>query len=801
MSFPFLFLALSLALGILFSSILSFSLLSLVLSMMACLACAWILFSLRKERLSFLFILISTLIFGASLYSFSNRTFEENTLRKLKHSTYVDFYGTMYKSPSRGIGKDFLFLKVKKVFYQNKKEKIKGNLRVSVPHSSEFSFFHNLFVHDKVKVSARLLPHKGFQNFKSFSMDAYLKGQNIHNRAYTKSPLLVEKIESGKKYSPLRLMSIIRRKLQEKIEKYFLSPDTSTLSPQGAVLEALLLGERARMEPSVTRSLQKAGIYHLFAISGAHIAIISFFLFSLFKLLRISNRFSYLLVMAFLLFYALLVEGRPSVMRAIIMTMAFLLGKLIWRNVSLINTISISAFILLLFNPFALFNVGFQLTFAATFSIIFFFPRIIKFFPRLPLRISEIMVLSITAQLGVLPFVASSFNRVTFSSVILNYAALPLVGLIMACGYIFLPLSFASSFLARLLAEGIKFFINLLIDCSHIFDRLAFMSYRIPTPHLLTIIGYFLFLYLLLIPLKIKRQKLVFLLCFLAFLAVLISYPFPSTSKNLKVTFIDVGQGDSILVEFPGRKKMLIDGGGLPGGTFDIGKSVVSPFLWNKGIKKIDYLVLTHAHPDHLNGLKAISRNFKIGEYWEAFSPSEIEPYAEFRKLLSSSVPCKRMFRGDSHQEKMVRIEVLHPERGEPQVSTIHNDHSLVLRLSYEQTSILLTGDIETDAERKILENSLEIQSMVLKSPHHGSRSSSSKAFLDRVYPYIVVISVGAGNRYGFPNQEVLDRYKKIGAKVYRTDFHGAVEISLGGRKISVRTASETEYNRIVDRP
>jgi len=758
--------------------------------MIACLACAWLLYPLQKHKLSFLFVLFTTFLFGASLYTFSSRSFEENSLRKLKQTTYADFYGTLYKSPSFGIEKDYLFLKVKKVVYQNKEEKINGNLRITVPRSSEFPASLSLYTRDKVKVSARLLPYKNFQNFKTFSLDAYLKSQKIHNRASAKSPLLVEKIESGKKYSPIRLISVIRQKIQKKIKKHFSSPDTSSLSPQGAVLEALLLGERKRMDYSVTQSLQKAGIYHLFAISGAHIAIISFFLFSLFNLMRIPNRFSYLLVMAFLLFYVFLVEGRPSVLRATIMTLAFLFGKLIWRNVNLINTISISAFILLLFNPFSLFSVGFQLTFAATFSIILFFPKIIKLLPRLPLRISEIMAISLTAQLGVLPFIASSFNRVTFSSLILNFAALPLVALIMSCGYIFIPLSFVSSFLAQLLAKVLNYLIDLLIGCSHIFDSLTFISYRIPTPHLLTITGYFLFLYLLLLPLKIKRQKLILFLCFLVFFAVLISYPFSPKSKNLKLTFIDVGQGESVLVEFPGKRKMLIDGGGFPEGTFDVGENVVSPFLWKKGLKKIDYLVLTHAHPDHLNGLKAVSKNFKIGEYWEAYSPTEVEAYTEFKSLLGSFIPIKRLFRGDSYQQKKVIIEVLHPESGKTYVPTVHNDHSLVLRLLYGQTSILLPGDIGTDAENKILENSREIQSQVLKSPHHGSRTSSSKAFLDRVAPEIVVISIGLGNRYGLPDHEVLERYKKMGIKVYRTDHHGAVEVSSDGQRIYVRTAS-----------
>lgn len=791
MAFPFLCLSLSLMGGIVFSRLL-FSSLEVLVSFFACvLLIAWFFFFLRQIKLSFVLILLSAFLLGASLYTVHDRNFEENSLHNLKHKDYADFYGTLTKSPSKGQDKDFLFIKVEMVSYQNEEERITGNLRVTVYRSPEFSAPYNLFVGDKIKVSARLLSLEGFRNFHDSYLGLYLKSQNTHNRAFTKSPLLVEKLKSGNRFSPLRFISIIRQSLQKKIEKHFQSSESPSISTQGSILEALLLGERGRMDDSISRSLQSAGIYHLFAISGAHIAIISFLLFSLLRILRISKRLSYLLLMIFLIFYAFLVEGRPSVMRATIMTLAFLLGKIIWTNVNLINTISISAFFLLLLNPFNLFSVGFQLTFAATFSIILFFPRIIKFFPRLPLRISEIFVLSLTAQLGILPIMTTVFHRVTFSSLILNYAAFPLVGAIMALGYIFLPFAFISSFISQMLAEALQFLINLLINSSHLLDWFPSISYRIPAPHPGIIIGYFLFLLLLLPPKKIRNQRLIFLVLFLICFSILVSYPFPSTTKNFKLTLIDVGQGESILAEFPGKKKMLIDGGGFQRGSFDVGESVVSPFLWGKGIKKLDYLVLTHAHPDHLKGLRAIARNFKIKEFWEAFSPLENETYSEFRRLLPSSTLSRRLFWGDSHQERAVKIEVLHPKRGEPYVHNIQNDQSLVLRLSFGQTAFLLTGDIGKSAESEILETSRNIKSHVLKSPHHGSNSSSSTAFLERVKPQIVIISVAEGNRYGFPDQEVLERYAQVGAKVFRTDLHGAIELSSDGKRISVHTASE----------
>jgi competence protein ComEC len=359
----------------------------------------------------------------------------------------------------------------------------------------------------------------------------------------------------------------------------------------------------------------------------------------------------------------------------------------------------------------------------------------------------------------------------------------------MAIGYLFLPLSLLSSFLANILAKSAAFLINLLLGISHFHDQASFLSLRTPTPHLWTVYGFYLFLGLLLLPVKYKKQRLVTAGCFLLFLLVIITYPFPSYSKNLKVTFLDVSQGESILVEFPGTTKMLIDGGGVLKDTFDIGENVVSPFLWRKGIKKIHYLVLTHPHPDHANGLKAVARNFKIGEFWEGYSVLENETYTLLLNSLGSTIPKKRMFRDNHTTIKDVLIRFIHPPKRNSFLDYVHNDHSLVMHISYGSSSFLLTGDIGKEVENKLVEHNTPLKSHVLKSPHHASDSSSSSRFLKAVNPEIVIISVGKGNRYGLPNNDVLARYSDLGARVYRTDIHGAVEITATRQDISVRTA------------
>jgi len=265
---------------------------------------------------------------------------------------------------------------------------------------------------------------------------------------------------------------------------------------------------------------------------------------------------------------------------------------------------------------------------------------------------------------------------------------------------------------------------------------------------------------------------------------------------------IDVGQGESLLVEFPGRRTMLIDGGGLAASSFDVGERVVSPVLWRKGIKKVDYLVLTHPHPDHLDGLVAVAKNFRIGEFWEGWPTRAEGLYADLLRALPSGVIRRRCGRGFLHREGDVSIAVIHPELlaiAGPGTAAAGNDSSLVIRIALGRTAFLLTGDVGAATERELLEAGLDLGSAVLKAGHHGSASSTSAAFLAAVKPKAVLVSVGEGNTYGFPSPEVLERCRSAGAGVFRTDIDGAVEISADGRRLLVRKAAGFAAKRDTD--
>jgi competence protein ComEC len=704
---------------------------------------------------------------------------------------------------------------------------------LSVPFARGARRRLDFLVGDEIRASVRLNSGGAFRNFGAFSYDRYLRGVNIHRRASTKTSLLVKRTGTAPAGSARARISRIRCDIQAELERRFPAPDGNDISPTGAVLEALLLGEDGRLDEATVENLQKTGLYHLFAISGGHIAILNVLLFSLFRLVRMSQRASSLALAAFLVFYTILVEGSPSVLRAVIMTLAYLAGRLLWKDVHVLNTISASALFLLLVNPSSLFDAGFQLTYVATLSIILFTPPLLKRLPRLPLKATELACLSVTAALGVAPLIARSFNRVTLSSLLLNFVAIPLVGLIMGVGYAFLPFAAAFPAAAGPPAAVLGFLVTVFARVSHALDPFPFLSFRVPTPRAGIVFGYFLFLGLSLVRPRFRGQRFLVGAGFSLFFFVLVVSPFRPGSPELRVTMIDVGQGESLLVEFPGRRTMLIDGGGLAASSFDVGERVVSPVLWRKGIKKVDYLVLTHPHPDHLDGLVAVAKNFGVGEFWEGW-PTRVEGlYADLLKALPSGVIRRRCGRGFRHSEGEVSIAVLHPEmpaaevdRGGPPApavvlardlyprastaevdpqakpgapAAVGNDGSLVIKITLGRTAFLLTGDVGAAAEQELLEAGLDLGSAVLKAGHHGSASSTSPAFLAAVRPKAVLVSAGEGNTYGFPSPEVLGRCRSAEAKVFRTDIDGAVEISADGRRLLVRKAAGFAAKRDAD--
>jgi competence protein ComEC len=254
-----------------------------------------------------------------------------------------------------------------------------------------------------------------------------------------------------------------------------------------------------------------------------------------------------------------------------------------------------------------------------------------------------------------------------------------------------------------------------------------------------------------------------------------------------------VGQGDCILIEFPKGKRALIDGGGFYDDRFDVGKNVIAPFLWKKKIRKIDFLVLTHPDPDHLNGLKFIARNFKVDELWDSGLNIDSPSFLELMETVQQKgIRRVSLFRGQSPRiVNGVTVRTLHPARSNPGMRGTGrgtNNFSLVLKLTFGRRTFLFTGDIEREAEAELVASHVDLRGQVIKVPHHGSNTSSTERFLDRVQPEIAIISARETAVFRLPNRKVLKRYTDLGCKILRTDHHGAVILQTDGSNLKIRT-------------
>lgn len=746
----------------------------------------------RRTALSLALIIAAAFAAGAARTAVVSRDYGSGTLRFIQPEGYVDLRGRLVRSPDREPDRDILTMRLSSIGAGGRVIPMGGVVRLAVPFRPGDGDGRLRFgLGDAVEAAAMLSGPAGFRNFGAFSYDRYLQGLGVARRAHTKSPLLVGRTAQGSRLSPRAFLSRTRVAAQGFLERRFPGGDGRDISPGGAVLEALLLGEDGRMACDDVLMLQKSGLYHLIAISGGHIAVIAFMVHALLRACGAGPRRRLLGLGIFLVFYSMLVEAGPTVLRAVIMAETMIAGRLLSRDLDLVNSVSFSAFILLLAGPFGLFDAGFQLTYAATLAIVVLAPRFQRRLPRLPLGITALAAMSAAASLGVMPIIARNFNRVTLASLILNFAAVPLTALIMGLGYVFLAAGPILGPAAVPFAKLLDLLITALVRVGGLLDPVPWLSYRVPTPPWPVFWGYYLFLVLAVAasgPHRSRGLRTAGVATCAACALLIMFHPFAPVSKGLTVTMIDVGQGDSFLVEFPGRARMLIDGGGLAGGSFDVGEKVVSPFLWGKGISRLDVVVLSHPHPDHAGGLEAVVRNFAPAEVWEGRADPDDAAYRRFERAIRPTTARLSVAAGYSRVFGGVLVEVLHPPAAEPGERLDPNAASLVLKVTYGRRSFLFTGDIGAAAEHALAASGRDLRASVLKIAHHGSPFSTTEEFLRAVSPEAALISVGAGNTFGFPSPAVLARLARAGAAVFRTDNGGSAEVSTDGRVLRVRT-------------
>ena len=589
------------------------------------------------------------------------------------------------------------------------------------------------------------------------------------------------------------------------------------------IVTAVLIGDRAGLDADTTRRLQEGGTYHVIAISGGNIAILSGVLLLALRLLGSSSRLAAVTVIVCLLGYAQVVGPEASVARATFAAATFLAARAVDHRTGPLNTLALAAATLVVASPTLLFDPGFQLTFGATLGILVGVPRLlgrldaVETFSasarrRVVAPLLGLFGATVCAELALLPIGATLFSRVSFAGLALNFVAIPLMTVAQLAGmvaaalvWVHGPMAEVVGWVAHIAAAGI-------VESTRVVDWAPWLVLRLPAPGVGVVAAYYLsWLVWLGTARRPQCRRLAAAFVAIACVVILaaprtrwsgIVHP-ASTCANaadaglrsatLQVVFLDVDQADATLVRFPGTRSLLVDTGGRVRGGFDVGSRVVVPSVWAHGVRRLDYLAVTHADPDHIGGAPSVVRDLRPREIWTGVPVPSSTALGELRALAGDRDAAWRPLRSDERVSVGgVDVHVLHPPSPTWERPRVRNDDSLVLELRYGDVSVVLPGDIGAEVEHALTDAWSDAALRVVKVPHHGSRSSSSGSFVATLRPVLAVVSAGRENRFGHPHPDVVRRYTEAGASVLATGDAGAITLCTDGRRVTVSTGNGT---------
>jgi len=602
-----------------------------------------------------------------------------------------------------------------------------------------------LTVGQRIVAPLRLRAATGFRNPGTFDYGEYLEREGIRVIATVRAESITPLDDPAPPW-PVR----VKREAVAAIGRAL--PPVSA-----ALLGGLLLGDRSGLPPDIDEAFRRAGVYHVLAVSGFNVALLAASVWALCSLARVGRRLAAIIAIVVVIGFALVVGPQPSVLRAAVMAVLVLAALLLERDPSVTNSLALAALAILAVRPGDLFDPGFQLSFAATLGIV------IAPLPRGV--VLGALGASAAAQLAVLPITLAHFNQLSTVGLVANLGVVPLAGAATVMGLVAVACSFVSEAVAAVAFDAVWPVLLALRGIVALAAAVPGAVVHLPAPSLFAVATYIGGLALLVA----RRWRVAAILLAVALGAgawPLVRPPDP----RLRVTVLDVGQGDAIVAETPDGRAILIDAGSGGPRRLDAGERVVAPFLWNRGFLRLAGAVVSHDDSDHAGGMPAVRRLLRVDERWTGLEPPAAA--RAFGGVLVAALP--RLATGGRR-----------------------NDSGLVVRIEVGQVSFLLAADIEMARERELVASGLPLAATVLKVAHHGSRSSTTAEFLRAVRPAVAVISVGPRNAYGHPDPGVLARLAEAGARIYRTDRDGAVILETDGHTLTVTRWASRRVDRI----
>jgi competence protein ComEC len=688
------------------------------------------------------------------------------------------------------------------------------------------------FPGDNLALRLSLKPLHNFDNPGGYDYVRSQAERGIYARAYLADDRFMVKLTKSPNSFPAAFFPEARSGLERFRQRALLWIQQNLPPDTAAFYAGLLLGYQSLLSDSWREHLNRAGVTHLLSISGLHMGLVALLVFWIVRrFLRLSFPFILRRIddQRIAVWPALLAAGTyaliagfsvPPIWRSMIMLTLCFCAAYWYIAADSFSVLAASALFILFLDPNSLWQISFQLTFVCMFAIFSLYPKFERFhltsvypaltrnaFPgRLLAPFEEAFWLSLAVNIMVLPLTAYYFQGISLAGLLANIVLVPLTGFfVLPPGLASLGIFAFDENLALPILKFGGFFLGIFQSLLAWFSQLSWSYFWVGSVSILFLMTFYSGLTLLLTPLRLRTKAAGITLLILIGVGmnfILQASHRPDELGKLQVTAIDVGQGSATLLRFPSGTTMLVDGGGFYNDAFDVGRAVLAPFLWYSGIHRLDYVVLSHDHPDHRNGLVFVISHFDVGCLWESGLTDGSQPASELATIASRQKIQVRQIDEifGPHIIDGCEVRIIHPDSSYLQTKWNGrnlNNASLVLQVIFGQTALILPGDIDQSVEATLFQDRTLPEKLLLVSPHHGSEQSNPPFLFDYLRPQTVIFSCGYDNLFGFPAPAVLAECRKRSIPTYRTDLQGAIQATSDGFHWEMRpTIDRDRFNK-----